>query len=92
MDVDGIDVETIAKRAIQARRELDPPKSWREIAKESGVAFRTIQDLIHRLSVEDGRQRKTRGPTLDTLARLARALGVPASWLAFGDEGRQDAA
>lgn len=45
------------------------------LAKRSGVSSATINDI------EKGRQM----PAVDTVERLARALGVRPCWLAFGD-------
>jgi len=45
------------------------------LAKRSGVSNATINDI------EKGRQL----PAVDTVERLARALGVRPCWLAFGD-------
>ena len=48
------------------------------LGKLAGVSHSTIGDI------EKGRQL----PAVDTVERLARALKVRASWLAFGDGGR----
>jgi len=45
------------------------------LAKRSGVSNATINDI------EKGRQL----PAVDTVERLARALGVRPCWLAFGE-------
>ena len=47
-----------------------------DIAREAGLDRTWAWDLRHRA--------KKQGPTLDTVARLAAALGVTPAWLGFG--------
>ena len=49
----------------------------RELGQRAGVSWSTIS------AIEKGKQ----SATVETAERLAVALGVRASWLAFGEEG-----
>lgn len=80
---------TIAGRLRLAKDD----RSWPAIAKEAQVSQNTMERLLYsqRMSERpdqrgDLRGEGKRGPTLDVIGRLARALNVRAGWLAFGDE------
>lgn len=80
--------EAIAQRLRQARamaQASGEPIPWTDVAKKAGVGYRTLCELLARPS-GGGRGRSKRGPTLDTLARVACVLSVRAGWLAFGEE------
>lgn len=47
------------------------------VADQSGLSIRQVRRLVN--------QPGKRGPGLDTIEQLATALGVSASWLAFGE-------
>lgn len=63
----------LGARLFQTRREAG--LGLIRLGKLAGVSHSTIGDI------EKGRQL----PAVDTVERLARALKVRASWLAFGD-------
>lgn len=67
----------LGARLFQTRREAG--LGLIRLGKLAGVSHSTIGDI------EKGRQL----PAVDTVERLARALKVRASWLAFGDGGRE---
>lgn len=58
-------------RKARERAEL----TLRELAAKSGQPLSTITDI-------EGGHRK---PRIDTLEKIALALGVPAGWLAYGE-------
>lgn len=64
----------IARRVREAR--LRDGLTQAELSRESGVPLQTIKEA-------EGRQRKG-PPTVDTLAMLARAIGVTIDWLYWG--------
>lgn len=66
-------------RLAEARQKCG--LSQNGLAQKAGLAQQTVRKL------ELGRAY----PALDTLERLAHALGVTPCWLAFGDAGRKDA-
>lgn len=67
-----MDCEQLGARLSQARQEAG--LSVRGLAAKCGVSSSTIG------YIEQGRQY----PTVETLERIARALGVSACWLAYG--------
>lgn len=84
-----VSADAIAQRLRQARALAqasgEPEIPWTDVAKKAGVGYRTLCELLARPS-DGGRGRSKRGPTLDTLARVAGVLKVRAGWLAFGEE------
>lgn len=53
-----------------------------QVAREAGIDRQTLRGLL--------RGEYKRGPYCDTLEAIAKATGVRASWLAFGEEGVED--
>ena len=68
---------TIGERLRQVRRTYKVTQV--ELAQRVGVAHSTI------VRIERGQAK----PTIETVEKLATALGVEATWLAFGDEPRR---
>ncbi len=68
----GMRSDTLGHRLQQAREETG--LSQRTLAERAGTVHSTVGDI------EKGR----RYPAVDTLERLARALGVSPCWLAYG--------
>lgn len=67
-----MDCEQLGARLSQARQEAG--LSVRALSAKCGVSSSTVG------YIEQGRQY----PTVETLERIARALGVSACWLAYG--------
>ena len=68
---------TIGERLRHARKTKKMTQV--ELAQRIGVAHSTI------VRIERGQAK----PTIETVEKLAEALGVQAKWLAFGDEPRR---
>lgn len=66
-------MESINKRVRRTRRDLDITQ--KELAEKSGVSFQAIN------RIERGKAK----PQLETVAKLADALGVDLKWLIAGD-------
>ncbi len=64
--------EKLGARLFQAREEAG--FTFRELAARAGVSAATVNDI------EKGHRR----PVVDTLERLANALGISPCWLAYG--------
>lgn len=71
------DPEGVAYRLEYARALAGLSQS--QLARDAGLSRDTVMRY-------EGRRRT--GATLATMHALARALGVDAVWLAYGDEGR----
>ena len=67
------DVEGMARRFNQARQHAKLTLS--ELEKKSGCAM----SMLSGISIGD------RMPRVDSVAKIARALGVSAGWLAYGE-------
>jgi transcriptional regulator with XRE-family HTH domain len=76
--VSPLSSEKLGERLFHTRQEAG--LGMRALAKKAGVGEATINET------EKGR----RIPGADIVERLARALGVNAAWLAYG-EGRKEA-
>ena len=63
----------IGRRLAQARRKLE--LSGNALAKRAGLHHKTVQDI----------EMGVRSPTVETVERLANAMGIRPSWLAFGE-------
>jgi transcriptional regulator with XRE-family HTH domain len=67
-------MEGLGPRLRRARRERD--LTQQELAEQAGTTYQTINRI----------ERGHTTPKVDTVAKLATALGVDLKWLAFGDE------
>lgn len=77
---------TVAARLLCALTARGVPAH--RASERAGLARATVRWILtHPESFTDdgGRRRSTNSPTVATVAALARALGVDAAWLAFGD-------
>ncbi len=55
-----------------------------EVARTAGIGRITLRDIL--------RRRGKRGPYLDTIVALARALKVRPAWIAWGDGQAEESA
>lgn len=75
-------MKTLSERLWEALNRSG--RKMATIARAAGISRATLEDILY--------DRCKRGPFLDTLTALARALSISAAWLAFGEglPGRAD--
>lgn len=59
-------------------------RTYDELRRETGLGIRTLTRLA-RGEEPMSPDRCKRGPTIETVERVARAVGVSPGWLAFGE-------
>ncbi len=69
------DPSAVGRRVRELRLARDPKMSMRELASLAGISSTRVNDLEH------GHQPNV---TVETLRKLASALGVPVAWLLDG--------
>lgn len=73
-------MSTLRER-LRAAKDARAGQRWADVRKEAGLSERGLERLLSDADPERGK----RGPGLDTVERLARAVGVRPGWLAFGE-------